>query len=147
MLHLARSINTSISRCLMAGLACGILAAVLHAGYIYLYGSVTDFTGGMLLSPLPIFIGVPLLYMLAGFILFEMVEYIKKGRLIFMILLLLLTTIAIILASTRYGEEMEGLMLGIILINGLLLSLLLPYLATHAKIFMDKEEFSESADT
>jgi hypothetical protein len=146
MLHLARSLNTSTSRCLMAGLACGILAALLNAGYTYLYGKFADISGGMLLSPLVFFIGVPILFVLAGFILFEMVEYVKKGRLIFSILFLLLTAFATIMALSRYDEGMEGLVAGHILINGLLISLLLPFLATHAKIFMDKDEYSESAD-
>ena len=49
--------------------------------------------------------------------------------------------------SILYNEGIEGLLLGIILITGLLISFMLPFLATHAKIFMDKEEFSESTES
>jgi hypothetical protein len=146
MLHLSRSLNTSTSRCLMAGLACGILAAVLNAIYTYFYGNSADLSHGMLLSPVTFFIGIPILFLLAGFILFEMVEYVKKGRIIFSILFLLLTALATIIALNRYDQGMDGLVAGLIIINGLLISLLLPYLATHAKLFMDKEEYRESED-
>jgi hypothetical protein len=146
MLHLSRSLNTSTSRCLMAGLACGILAAVLNAVYTYIYGNATNLSHGMLLSPVTFFIGVPILFLAAGFIFFEMVEYIKKGRFIFSILFLLLTALATMIVLNMYEGAMEGFVAGLIIINGLLISLLLPYLATHAKLFMDRDEYSESAD-
>ena len=146
MLHLSRSLNTSFSRCVMAGLVCGILAGVLNAGYTYLYGKVTGFTISVF-DALLIFFGVPLLFIIAGFILYEMVEYIKRGRLWFTILSLLLVITAIILALASSGKAMDGHLPGVILITGLLIAFLLPYLATHARIFMDDKEFSESADS
>ena len=146
MLHLSRSLNTSFSRWLMAGLACGIIAAILNAGYSYFYGKLTGFAVTVF-DPLLIFFGVPLLFMIAGFILYEMVEYIKRGGLLFTVLSLLLVIIATIVALNKYGKEMDGLLLGINLISGLILAFLLPYLATHARIFMDNDEFSESADS
>ena len=146
MLHLSRSLNTSFSRCLMAGLACGIIAAILNAAYSYFYGNLTGFAVSVF-DPLLIFFGVPLLFMIAGFILYEMVEYIKGGRLLFTILAIMLVIAATIVALNKYGKEMDGLLLGINLISGLILAFLLPYLATHAKIFMDNDEFSESADS
>lgn len=130
----------------MAGLACGILAAVLNAVYTYIYGNATNLSHGMLLSPVTFFIGVPILFLAAGFIFFEMVEYIKKGRFIFSILFLLLTALATMIVLNMYEGAMEGFVAGLIIINGLLISLLLPYLATHAKLFMDRDEYSESAD-
>jgi hypothetical protein len=41
---------------------------------------------------------------------------------------------------------MRGLLLGIEILTGLVIALLLPFLATHPKIFMENEEFSESVD-
>lgn len=145
MLHLSRSLNTSFSRCLLAGFACGILAAALNVVYALLYGRVTGFAVAMF-DPLLIFVGFPLFFSIAGLILYEMVEYVKRGKMIFTVLSLLLTVTAIIVALT-YRKEMEGLLLGVILITGLLLSFLLPFLATHARIFMDNEEFTESDGT
>jgi hypothetical protein len=41
---------------------------------------------------------------------------------------------------------MHGLLLGIEIVTGLIVALLLPFLATHPRIFMENEEFSESVD-
>lgn len=147
MMHFAPLRNTSLSRSLLAGLACGILAALLNVLYTYFYRKATDFSGSVLFEPLMIFIAFPLLFLVAGFIFFEMVEYIRKGRLFFTVLFLLLMVVAAILGISNYTGEKEGLLLGVIAITGLLLSFLLPFLATHARIFMDQEEFTESAET
>jgi len=124
MLHLARSYNTSLSRCLMAGLACGLIAGFLGAVYTYAYGQAAAFTGGMLFSPLTFFVGVPIFFVLAGYLLFEMIEHVRAGRGIFMVLFLVLTVLGIILSLGRYEADMSGLMVGLIAINGLILSFL-----------------------
>jgi drug/metabolite transporter (DMT)-like permease len=144
MIHLAHSKNTSISRSLMAGLACGIVAAVLNVAYSYFYRKATGFTGAALFEPLIIFIAFPLLFLIAGFIFFEMADTIKKGRPIFTILFLTLMCIGTILNLNNGVVGKEGLIMGIVLITGILIALLLPFLATHPKIFMDKEGLSES---
>lgn len=145
MIHWAKSKNTSISRSLMAGLACGIVASVLNVAYGYFYRKATAFTGATLLEPLVMFVAFPLLFIIAGLIYFQMVDSIKKGGLLFTFLFLLIMGIATVLNLSSTESGREGLLLGIILITGVLISILLPFLATHAKIFMDKEEFSESA--
>jgi hypothetical protein len=147
MMHYAPSKNTSLSRALLAGLACGILAAILNLLYSYFYRKATTFTDAGLFEPLLVFVGFPLLFIVIAVIFYEMVEYIKKGGLIFTCVFLLIMAAAIILSLSQYEKGMEGFLLGIILITGLLIALLLPYLATHAKIFMDKEEFIESTET
>lgn len=129
----------------MAGLACGIVAAVLNVAYGYFYRRATGFTGAALFEPLVMFIAFPLLFIIAGFIFFEMADSIKRGGLIFVILFLTLMIIGAILNLNRGASGKEGLLLGIVLITGILISLLLPFLATHPKIFMDNEELSESA--
>ncbi len=146
-MHLASEKNTSLSRCLLAGLVCGLITAFLNVTYTYFYRRATDFIGYKVIEPLLIFIAFPLLFMIAGLIFFEMVANIKKGRLLFTLLFLLLMLIAIIFDLSQSGKGIEELLLGIILITGFLISFMLPFLATHAKIFMDKEEFSESTES
>jgi drug/metabolite transporter (DMT)-like permease len=144
MLHLAHSKNTSFSRSLLAGFACGIVAALLNVTYGYFYRTATDYSGAILVEPLVIFIAFPLIFIIGGFIFFEMVEFIKRGGLFFTLLFLLLMLIAIMVNLKSADKGKEGLLLGMILITGLLMSFLLPFLATHAKIFMDKETYEES---
>jgi drug/metabolite transporter (DMT)-like permease len=146
-MHLAATKNTSFSRSLLAGIVCGILAAILNVAYTVLYRRAADFNAYKVVEPLLIFIAFPLLFVIAGFIFFEMVENIKKGRSYFTILSLVMMAIALIFGLRALEKGIGYLLFGIILITGLLVSLLLPFLATHPKIFMDKEELSESIDS
>lgn len=146
-MHLAATKNTSFSRSLLAGIVCGILAAILNLAYTTFYRKATDFTSFKVVEPLLIFIAFPLLFVIAGFIFFEMVENMKKGRLYFTILSLVMMGVALVFGLRQLDKGIGDLLFGIILITGLLVSLLLPFLATHPKIFMDKEELSESTDS
>jgi len=146
-MHLAATKNTSFSRSLLAGIVCGILAAILNLAYTTFYRKATDLTSFKVVEPLLIFIAFPLLFVIAGFIFFEMVENIKKGRLYFTILSLVMMGVALVFGLRQLDKGIGDLLFGIILITGLLVSLLLPFLATHPKIFMDKEELSESTDS
>lgn len=145
-MHLASTRNTSFSRSLLAGMICGILAAILNVVFTAFYRKATDFTAYKVVDPLLIFIAFPLLFVIAGFIFFEMVENITKGRLYFTVLSLIMMTIALFFGLRQLEKKIGDLLSGIVLISGLLVSLLLPFLATHPKIFMDKEELSESTD-
>ena len=146
-MHLASAKNTSFSRSLLAGIVCGILAAILNLVYTTFYRKATDYTSFKVVEPLLIFIAFPLLFVIAGFIFFEMVENIKKGRLYSTILSLVMMGVALVFGLRQLDKGIGDLLFGIILITGLLVSLLLPFLATHPKIFMDKEELSESTDS
>src|SRR5687767_7429178 len=139
--HLAHSKNTSISRALMAGLACGIAAAILSGIYTYFYRKATDYTGSFYFEPLLLFVGFPVLFLIFALIYFEMTDYMKRGGLLFSVVILALTLVGTIFGLGEIEKGEEGLLLGYLLITGVLLAVLLPFLATHAKIFMDKEEY------
>jgi drug/metabolite transporter (DMT)-like permease len=144
--HFAHSKNTSISRSLMAGLACGIVGAVLSVAYLYFYRKATEYSGTEFFEPMMIFFGIPLLFIIAGLIYFEMTDVIKRGGLLFSLLFLSVTLIVIFFGLDRFGKDKQGLLIGMVIICGVLLSFLLPFLASHAQIFMDKEQMSESDD-
>lgn len=145
-MHLAKLKKTSFTRSLMAGFASGIVAALLNVVYSYVYRNATGFDGAALFTPLLIFIGFPILFVITGVILYEMIDRIKNGRMWFTVLFLLLMMLALVFDVNRQPKGSEGLLLGIILITGLLMAFLLPYLATHAKVFMDEEEFKQTED-
>ncbi len=69
--------TTSFSRALLAGLICGIIAALLNVIYDFYYRRITGFDTDKLISPFPIFIGFPLLMVITGMIFLGLVEYIK----------------------------------------------------------------------
>ena len=144
--HLAHSKNTSISRALLAGLACGIAAALLSGGYTYFYRKATDYSGSFYFEPLLLFFGFPVLFLIAALVYFEMTDVLKRGGLLFSVLVLILMLAGVFFGLGKIELGEEGLLLGYMLITGILLALLLPFLATHARIFMDKEEYLESDD-
>ena len=145
-MHLAAQKNTSLSRSLLAGLVAGLVGAFLAAGYTFFYRKATDITGYKIVEPMLIFMVIPIIVISTGLIFFEMVENMKRGRLFFTIISLFVTLAAIVFAL-RLEKGIRELLFGIILITGLLISFLLPFLATHPKLFMDEEELSESAES
>jgi drug/metabolite transporter (DMT)-like permease len=139
--------NTSFSRALIAGLICGLVAAVLNAVYNFYYRKATGFERDKLIEPMMIFMAMPLLFIITSFIFFEMVEFLKRGKLIFTLLSILLLIVAVIVGLSEAISGINGLLFGMAIITGLLIAFLLPFLATHPKIFMEDEELSESGES
>lgn len=141
--------ESSFSRALLAGLICGIVSAVLIAFYTFEFRKITDFKGLGFLEPSIIFVAFPLLMVIAGFVFLGMVEVFKNGELLFVVLVLALMIAAVVFVLVfRQGPVMsgaKGLLLGVIPVGGLIMAFLLPFLGTHPKIFMEKEELMESA--
>jgi hypothetical protein len=141
--------ESSFSRALLAGLICGIIGAALIAFYTFEYRKITEFKGLGFLEPMVIFIAVPLLMVLAGFLFLGMVEQFKNGEFLYILLALVLTigglVVVLIVKAGPVLSGSKGLLLGIITIGGLISTFLLPFLGTHPKIFMEEEELLESA--
>jgi len=142
--------NTSFSRSVVAGLVCGLIASLLNVVYDLIYRTSTGFESDKLISPIPIYFSTPVVLIICGVIFFEMVEYLKIGKLLFTAFFLALTAILVIIDLFRYGNVtdlsgMRGLLLGIEIVTGLSIALLLPFFATNPKIFMENEEFNESS--
>jgi len=144
--HLSVKKNTSLSRSLLAGLVCGLIGGFLDAGYTFFYRQATELSGYKIVEPMIIFMVIPIIVITTGLIFFELVDNMKRGRLFFTIISLFVTLAAIIL-DLQLEKGIRELLGGIILITGLLISFLLPFLATHPKLFMDEEELSESVDS
>jgi len=145
-MHLAAQKNTSLSRSLLAGLVSGLIGAFLAAGYTFFYRKATDISGYKIVEPMLIFLVIPIIVISTGLIFFELADNMKKGRMFFTIISLFVTLAAIFLVL-KLDKGIRELLLGIVLITGLLISFLLPFLATHPKLFMDEEELSESAES
>jgi hypothetical protein len=141
--------ESSFSRALLAGLICGIVGAALIAFYTFEYRKITEFKGLGFLEPMVIFIAVPLLMVLAGFLFLGMIEVFKNGELLYILLALVLTiggfVVVMVVNEGPMLSGSKGLWLGIITIGGLISTFLLPFLGTHPKIFMEEEELLESA--
>ena len=98
--------TTSFSRALLAGVICGLIAALVNVVYDFVYRRITDFHSDKLISPFPIFMGFPLMMAIAGIIFWILVEYLKQGKLVFTIIFFLATLVA--LAFDIFGQMSAG---------------------------------------
>jgi magnesium-transporting ATPase (P-type) len=131
----------TFSKSLFAGLLTGILAALLNLVYIIVYRESTNFATDLIVMPLTIFIGYPILMVLAGVAYFLLQKHLHSGAIWFMgicfIGMIALLIVTIRDTSLNHGTLLtgaRGLFLGMVVIT-FLAALLIPYLARHSKIY------------
>lgn len=140
----------SVGRSVMAGFFTGILAAITDCVFVFFYRSGTGVSAyDYVISPLFIFVGIPILLALFGLIFFFLNRYFPKGILSYRLLFAMLTLFAIVMAVVNRGSGslfagFAGLLLGLELITGSMTTFLIPYLIQHPKIFMTKEGIRNS---
>ncbi len=134
--------TTSFSKSLFAGLLTGIIAALLNLVYMIVYRESTNFAADLIVMPLTIFIGFPILMAMAGSAYFLLQKHLLSGTIWFviicfigMIALLLVTILDTRLNHGALLSGARGLFLGMVIITSLLGAFLIPYLARHSKIY------------
>lgn len=137
----------SLSRALTAGAFSGIITALFIITYTYFYREATDFEKITSIGPVTIFIGIPLLMVIAGSIYFILVHYLLKGELIYITLFSLAVIAGILFTlnlqasgTQKVLTQPEGLVFGIIIITGIAVCIFFPYLAHHPRIYMTKDQ-------
>jgi hypothetical protein len=135
------SYKISFSKYLLAGLLTGIGAALLNLIYMIIYRDATGFATAKIIMPLSIFIGFPILLGLAGCAFFLIKRHLSGGTSWYMIFCfsLLAALLLITIIDTRDDgggllSGLRGLCLGMEII-ACLLAALIPYLASHDKIY------------
>jgi hypothetical protein len=133
---------TSFSKSLLAGLLTGILAAFLNLVYMIIYRESANFATDLIVMPLSIFIGFPILMVLAGAAYFLLQKHLHLGVAWFtgICMIGLITLLIVIFRDTimNHGALLSGargLFLGMLIISFLLAAFLIPYLARHSKIY------------
>ncbi len=134
--------QTGFSKILMTGLFTGIIATLLNLVYNYVYRSVTNLNPSEIINVSSlIFISVSVL-LIAGFIYFLFVKYLKQGKIFYIILFLILTVLSIVVAfafqrssDPQISSQFRGLFIGVNLILGLSATFVIPYLSNHDKLF------------
>jgi len=133
---------TGFSKSLLAGLLTGILAAFLNLLYIIVYRESTNFAIDLIIMPLTIFIGYPILMVLAGVAYFLLQKHLHLGAIWFMGICMIgmISLFIVSIRDTRMNHGAllsgaRGLFLGMLIISFLLAAFLIPYLARHSKIY------------
>lgn len=139
-----KSKKITLTRALLAGLFCGLLTSVAVVLYTLIYRDSTNLEKFIIISPVPIFIGIPLLMIVSGIIYFLLVSYVARGETWFVILFIALMLAALIADMSPAGKTLvttpHGLLFGISAITGLAACIFLPYLAHHPRIYMTAGE-------
>lgn len=132
----------SFSKSILSGLLTGIIAAVFNLIYTIVYRESADFSTAKIIMPLSIFLGFPILLMVAGYIFFLIKKHLHAGTgwFVFFSLALLAALIAVTLLDTRKDQNglfsgVRGLCLGLEIITCLLAAFLIPFFAQHPKIY------------
>jgi len=130
------------SNSLLSGLLTGIIAGLLNLVYVIVYRESTNFGADLVIMPLTIFIGFPILMVLAGSAYFLLQKHLHSGTnwfkgicIISMIVLLVLTFRDTGMNHGTLLTGARGLFLGMVVITFLLAAFLIPYLARHSKIY------------
>ena len=71
--------SPTFPKSLLAGLLAGIVTALLNLAYIIVYRESTNFATDLIVMPLTIFIGYPILMALAGSAYFLLQKHLHRG--------------------------------------------------------------------
>jgi len=136
--------QTAFSKCLMAGLATGIIIIPINLIYNFIYRHITSFSLSLVINVTSIIFSSFILCMLAGLVFYFIVPYLKKSKNIYTLLFLVITAVVILLGlhfqrsdNPIVSNQFRGLYLGDVIISGLASAFLIPWLATHKNVFFN----------
>ena len=137
----------TLSRALVASLLDGLITALAIIVFTYIYREITGYEQIDAINPLLVFIGAPILLLLAGGVYFLLVHNLFRGELLFITLFTALTLVGVgsvvnLQSGTNEGllSTSHGLLFGTILIAGFACVILLPYLTHHPGIYFTQRE-------
>ena len=133
--------QTLLSRCILSGLLAGMAAVVINFAYNYIYREASGYSLSEVVNVVSMIFSSILVTLIAGIFLY-LSSKIKNGRLIYVVLILVLTIAGIYAASQTERSnvpanqhEFRILFAGIIIIDGLCAAFLVPYFTNHQKIY------------
>lgn len=130
--------SISFIRSVVAGAFTGLVTAIVTIVFIVIYRSITGVDAYMFsISPVFVYIAVPLFITLAGLLLYVLTRYFDHGTGWYSTFFILLTILAIVISPRGTEHGAKGLLVGLELIIGLAAAGLLPYMAVHPDIFMN----------
>lgn len=139
----SNALTSSSVRALLAGFVAGIIAAAACFGFVWLYRSATG-NAYNVISPLTLFVGIPVLLTLSGLLFSWLKRYVHRGTMWYSVLFMLLVVFVIIIGLLAPGkislEGYKGVLVGIEVITGLAAIFLVPFLARLLSIFRSPQE-------
>ena len=134
----------TLIRGILSGTMAGLIAMLVMLIFVNIYRTTMNVDAYyMAISPLVIIVAIPILLAIFGMLLSVLSMYVSKGITWFTLLFLLLTVFGVIMDAVHPQQGplftgSKGLLFGVEVITGLAAALLIPYLAQHPGIFMNK---------
>jgi hypothetical protein len=136
----------TLGRGILAGLFTGIIASLIVIAYNVIYRGAVDLLSYDVVMPVSIFFFFPCINLVAGGIYFLFLDHIRKGREVYIIVVLIVT--ALIAFFTAFNgrhndpalEKFRGLLLGLEVIEGCMAAFLIPFFANHPRIFLTDKD-------
>ena len=136
----------TVGRCLLAGLLTGIITAVIVSIFNIVYRRETEFLAYAVVMHLSIFMAFPLFHLISGGFYFLFIDHIKRGSLLFIVVMLLLTLSSVFITAYAGNrgdptvEAFRGLLIGLELFGGILGAVLIPFFVHHPRLFLTAED-------
>ncbi len=118
------------------------MVAFLALIYTIVYREETGFATALIIMPISIFIGFPILLVLGGFSYYLFQKHLRKGSFWFAVFCtaFLVVLILITLQDTRHEQGtvfsgLRGLCLGLEVITAIIAMFFIPYFAKHPQIY------------
>jgi hypothetical protein len=133
------------TRGILGGLFVGIAAAVINLAFDFIYRKITGYEFAQYININSIiFFTIPTL-LVGGIVYSLMVQYIKRGAMVYMILCVILTTIVAFIplgpnmlpTGQQMPDSARGLTMGIEIITGAMGAFAIPYFAEHPSVWGD----------
>ena len=135
--------QSDFSKCILAGVFSGLAATVTNLTYNYFYRDHTKYTPSGIVNITTIIFGTMILFILCSNLYYALSKAMKSGSVIYMIIFAALTLLglwAIMGGGHETGSllasDFKGLILGMEIICGALLTFFIPYLMKHQSIFI-----------
>ena len=133
--------QTLLSRCMLSGLLAGLAAVLVNFAFNYIYREISGFSLSEVVNVVSIIFSSILVTLVAGVFLY-ILQKVKNGKTIYVVLILLLTAAGVFAASQTERSnvpanqhEFKILFAGIIIIDGLCAAFLVPYFTDHQKLY------------
>lgn len=135
-----------VGKYILAGLFTGIIASIVILAFNWIYRSEVDLIAYAFVMPLSIFFFFPCINLVAGGIYFLFIDHWRRGRALYMALVLLITAILILFTyldvrpDNPDAGKLRGLLLGLEVIEGLMAAFLIPFFGDHPKLFLTDKD-------
>jgi len=129
----------------MAGLFTGLIASLVAIVFNVIYRGKVDLIGYAVVMPISIYTAFPFFNLVMGGLYYLFIGHLKKAPQVFAIVILAAMVLSAVLIyvlehGNKYLEEFKGLEVGLILIEGIIAAIFIPFFVRHPGIYLTDKD-------